>query len=153
MSGSERADAPATSDDRLGPAARVGLVVLVLWDLLRVRVGLRRRRLPDLVRGLERPPRLRHRSLAPRRLGRIVHRVLSPGPFEPRCLVSSLVFFRMLRRQGTPAELVIGLPPEPTSPDAHAWVEVDGEVAGPPPGRLGHSAMARYGATGGAARS
>lgn len=131
----------------LSLATRVGLGLLVLHDLLVVSVGLRRRRLPDLVRALRGRPLLRTRALEPRRLGKIVHRILSPGAYEPRCLVSSLVFLRMLRRQGTAADVVIGLPPEPATHETHAWVEVDGREVGPPPGRLGHREMARFGAT------
>lgn len=130
---------------RIGPAARLGLALLVLYDFLRVRIGLRTRRLPGLVDRLQGPARLRHAALEPRRLGRIVDKTLNLGPLDPPCIVRALVLFRMLRRQGTAAELAIGLPPTPTTPDAHAWVEVAGEVVGPPPGRLGHTAMARYG--------
>jgi hypothetical protein len=58
--------------------------------------------------------------------------------------MSSLVLFHLLRRQGDPAELVIGLPHRPTNRNAHAWVELGGRVVGPPPGRLGHEPLARY---------
>lgn len=130
---------------RIGPGARLRLALLVLYDFLRVRIGLRTGRLPELVDHLRGPARLRHAELEPRRLGRIVDRVLDLGPLDPPCIVRALVLFRMLRRQGTAAVLAIGLPPSPTTPDAHAWVEVAGDVVGPPPGRLGHTAMARYG--------
>lgn len=133
------------SNQPLGLGTKARLVALIGLDYARVRLGLLRGQLPALVRRLGRSPLLRILPLEPRRLGRIVHRVLSPGSRGPRCLVSSLVFFRVLRRQGTDAELVIGLPPDPTTPEAHAWVEVEGEVVGPPPGRLGHAPMARYG--------
>jgi hypothetical protein len=42
--------------------------------------------------------------------------------------------------------LVIGLPREAITKDAHAWVELDGTDVGPPPGRAGHEPMARFGA-------
>lgn len=131
----------------LSLATRAGLAVLVLHDLLVVTVGLRRRRLPDLVQALRGRAFLRIRPFEPRRLGKIVYRVLSPGTYTPRCLVTSLVLLRMLRRQGTAADVVIGLPPEPATHETHAWVEVDGREVGPPPGRLGHREMARFGAT------
>jgi hypothetical protein len=51
----------------------------------------------------------------------------------------------MLREQGTPAELVIGLAADARDHLAHAWIEVDGIDVGPPPGRYGHSPIARYG--------
>lgn len=129
---------------RLGLGHRLLLAARVCLDSWNVWRGLRRRRLPELVARLGRPGRARRRVEA-RRLGRLVHRVMNLGPFRPRCLTMSLVLFRELRRQGTAAELVIGLPHRPTDHAAHAWVEVDGQVVGPPPGRLGHAEMARYG--------
>lgn len=112
----------------------------------RVVARIRRSSLPDLVRHLESTShRVTLPPLEPRRLGRLVFRILNRGPFRPRCLTLSLVYFRMLARQGTEAELVVGLPAEPTSHEAHAWVEVAGEVVGPPPGRLGYEEMVRYG--------
>jgi len=80
----------------------------------------------------------------PRRLGRIVARVLHVGPWRARCLHTSMVLFRLLREQGDTAELVIGLPREPRDKDAHAWVEIDGSDIGPPPGRGRHEEIARY---------
>ncbi len=142
MSGNvERRQAPAVrlgGGERALLAARIGVDALLVWR------GLRRSRIVELVERLDRPGRV-PRTVEPRRLGRLVHRVMNLGPLRPRCLMMSLVFFRELRRQGTPAELVIGLPAAPTDPTAHAWVEVEGEVVGPPPGRLGHAEMARYG--------
>lgn len=76
-----------------------------------------------------------------------MHDVMNVGPFRPRCLIVSLVFLRSLYRQGTSANLVIGLPPGATNHIAHCWVEVDGEVVGPPDGRLGHVEIARYGSS------
>lgn len=130
---------------RLGVPAKVRLAAVVVLDFLAVSLGLRLTELAPLVKRLRRPPLARIPPLSPRRLGRIVTRVLRLGPYRPRCLVLSLVLFRLLRRQGTEAELVIGLAPEARSHEAHAWVEVDAEEVGPPPGRMGHEAMARYG--------
>jgi len=127
---------------------KTGLSLLIVYDFVFVSLGLRWRSLPGLVRSLQRPPRLRFERLDPRRLGRIVERVLRVGGHGPRCIVLSLVFLRMLRRQRTPAEIVIGLPPNPASHEAHAWVEVGGEDVGPPPGRLGQEVLARYGGEG-----
>lgn len=147
MSSTEASRENASDGERrLGPAAKAGLALLVLFDFLVVRLRVSRRPLPDLARRLGGPARVRTPALAPRRLGRIVDRVLRLGPYRPRCMVLSLVFYRLLRRQGTDAEVVIGLPPAAESHHAHAWVEVEGEVVGPPPGRMGHAEMARYGA-------
>jgi hypothetical protein len=52
--------------------------------------------------------------------------------------------YRLLRAQGDPAELVIGLTELPESPDAHAWIELDGRDIGPLPGRGHHRELARY---------
>lgn len=130
---------------RLSPAGKLGVAALVWWDFVAVAVGLRREPLARLVRRLGRRPRIRLPRLRPVRLGRIVHRVLHIGPYRPRCLLLALVLFRLLRRQGTPCELVIGLAPEARSHEAHAWVEVEGRDVGPPPGRMGHGELARYG--------
>jgi hypothetical protein len=58
--------------------------------------------------------------------------------------VSALVLFRLLRRQGDPAELVIGLPATAADQNAHAWIELDGRDVGPAPGRNGHVELARF---------
>lgn len=127
-------------------AARRGALVLQSWiGLLRIRLALRRRSLPDLVADIAASGRSRAAPVEPRRLGRLVYRALHVGPFRARCLTTCLVFLRMLHRQGVEADLVIGLPPEPTGPDAHSWVEVEGEVVGPPPGRMEHRELVRYG--------
>ena len=131
----------------LRASAKAGLAARTWLEYARVLSSVRRESLPDLVRRLEKPPhRLSLPPLDPARLGRVVARVLTRGPVRPRCLTLSLVLFRMLVRQGTRPQLVIGLPPSPSSHEAHAWVEVAGRVVGPPPGRLGHEEMVRYGA-------
>lgn len=133
---------------RLTAISKAALVLLVGADLLAVELGLRRRPLPALVAHLDRRPWIRLRPLEPRRLAKLVYRALCLGPGPPRCLVSSLVLFRLLRRQGTVAELVIGLPPSAVTHEAHAWVEASGDEVGPPPGRRGHVELARYGRAG-----
>ncbi len=115
-----------------------------LW-LMIVSIAVRHQSLPQLVERLGRSPRRRRRQIDPQRLGRIVDRVLHTGPKRPRCLLASLVLFRLLRQQGTDAEVVIGLPPRPSDKSAHAWVEVGGVDVGPPPGRGEHVVLARYG--------
>lgn len=132
---------------RLSRAQRAALALRILGDAAAVWIGLRRRTLSALASQLGRPGEAT-RPVEPRRLGRIVYRAMNLGPFRPRCLTMSLVLFRELWRQGTAAELVIGLPGEPRDHRAHAWVEVEGRVVGPPPGRLGHVELARYGGSG-----
>jgi hypothetical protein len=88
----------------------------------------------------KRPPA--RRSIG--QLHRAVDQALRWGPIRPRCLVRAAVLFDLLRAQGDGAELVIGLDTEPTSKDAHAWVELDGVDVGPPPGRGDHTELVRY---------
>lgn len=130
---------------RLGAATKLWLAARIVFWYAVIRLGLRRWRLPELVERLSAAGGGMRSRLEPKRLGRIVSRVLHCGPLRARCLFSSLVLFRLLREEGLEAELVIGLPPQARSHEAHAWVEVRGIVVGPPPGRLGHSELARYG--------
>jgi hypothetical protein len=130
---------PLPTLDRVRLGARiVSTFALVHWRL-------RRSPLPRTVQLLGSPQAiLPGRRVEPRRLGRIVYRTLHVAGRRPRCLINALVLFRLLHAQGDAAELVIGLPHDPKDPDAHAWVEVDHEDVGPPPGRNGHEELARY---------
>ena len=128
----------------LSPTEKLRVALRVLTSFVVVERGLRRRPLPDLVRRLSGPPAERANRLQPRRLGVIVYRTLHVGPLRARCLVNALVLYRLLRRQGDPAHLVIGLPDQPKSKDAHAWVELGGVDVGPPPGRGMHQELARF---------
>ncbi len=105
---------------------------------------LRRRPLPRLVEDLRRTGSTSPYSISPVRLGRMIHKTLSVGRYRPRCLVTSLIFLRMLSEQRDPAVLVIGLPREALNHEAHAWIEVNGTLVGPPPGRAGHTELVRY---------
>ena len=80
----------------------------------------------------------------PRQLGRSVVRALRVGRLQPRCLTLALIHMSLLNDNGTPGQLVIGLPDEARSPRAHAWIEIDGVDIGPPPGRHGHQELVRY---------
>ena len=123
-------------------AERFRLWLLLWWTYARVRAGIGRP-LPTLVAELEQPvPGERRQD--PRRLSAGVHQALRIGHRRPTCLMKSLVLFHMLRRQGDDAQLLIGLPANPVNKNAHAWVELDGRVVGPAPGRLGHEPLARY---------
>lgn len=132
---------PLTSTQKLTLLLRAWMWLVV------VAVGLRRQPLPQLVARLDRsPPRpTPARQIQPRRLGRIVFRVLRIGSKRARCMLLSLVLFRLLREQGTEAEVVIGLPQSPKDKTAHAWVEVGGFDVGPPPGRGDNIELVRYG--------
>jgi hypothetical protein len=100
--------------------------------------------LPQAVARLGVASREARPRVEPRRLGRIVGRVLRIGWWRPRCLFSALVLYRLLREQGDPAEFLIGMPLDPRSKDAHAWVEVGRVDVGPPPGGRGRLPLARY---------
>ena len=134
------------SSNRVGIRGRVRLACRVWVLAVQVAVGLRREPLPELVRGYSRSAARRQQRLPPWMLARAVDRALRVGRLRPRCIVNSLVLYRLLREQGDGAELVIGLPEQARDHLAHAWVELDGRDVGPPPGRGGHDALARFGA-------
>ena len=80
----------------------------------------------------------------PQQLGRSVVRALTVGRIQPRCLTLALIHMTLLEDNRIPNQLVIGLPKDPRSPRAHAWIEIDGIDIGPPPGRHGHEELVRY---------
>jgi hypothetical protein len=129
---------------RLSLWSKVGLWARIWWTFVTVTRIERRQPLPRAVAELEvASPRARLR-VEPRRLGRIVGRVLRVGRWRPRCLFSALVLYRLLQEQGDQAEIVIGMPLDRRSKDAHAWVELDRVDVGPPPGGRGRLPLARY---------
>ena len=135
MTGSDQLSSPL----REGPARRghrrlYGRVRWLLW----------RRTIPEVaatLRGWRGPVP----PAPPPRLGRSVARVLAVGPYRARCLHTSFVHFALLRSLGEdPENSSIGLGERPATKDAHAWVEIDGDDVGPPPGRGQHIELARY---------
>jgi hypothetical protein len=131
--------------DALPWRVKASLVLRVVIAFVVVHLTLRRQPLPRAVEELGRPGRRPSYYVPPPRLGKVTVRVLWAGPRKPRCLFSALVLYRLMRAQGDHAELVIGLPQEARTKDAHAWVEIDGIDVGPPPGRSGHVELTRYG--------
>jgi hypothetical protein len=120
------------------------LLALRVWrSYLRVRRSVTKTPLPQLVRELA-DENYSGRRHPPELLSHAVGRALRVGPYQARCLIGSLVLYRLLRAQGDEAVLVIGLPANPSDHTAHAWIELDGRDIGPPPGRGRHSALARY---------
>jgi len=108
--------------------ARGALAAEISWTYVEARWALRDDNLPRAVE------RLRDRRLRPGspldvadavRLGRAAGRVLTPLPFDAKCLVRSLVVSSLLARRATPTSLVIGVRPGDEF-SAHAWVELDG---------------------------
>lgn len=119
------------------------LLLARIWFLaVRLQVALWRSPLPVVVTRSELLGA--GRKLPIRTMVQGIHRGLRVGPWRPRCLLRSLVLFHLLREQGSPAVLVIGLGHEARSASAHAWVELDGRDVGPPPGGGGYEELARY---------
>lgn len=129
---------------RLGLAARVVLALRILRCYAEVRRRLSHESLPRLAATFGDVPRRRADTIPPRQLAWAIDRTLRVGSRRPRCIFNALVMYRLLREQGDAAVLVIGLPPDAITKDAHAWVEIDGTDVGPPPGRAGHEPMARF---------
>jgi Transglutaminase-like superfamily len=140
---SHRADSTADSAPvPLGAFERIGLLGVVWRMATEVSIGLRRQALPELVTSLSNKDGSRPRPIG--LMSHAVSRGLRIGTWQPRCLVRALVLYRLLRAQGEPAVLVIGLADDRPSKEAHAWVEVNGRDVGPWPGAFGHRALARY---------
>jgi hypothetical protein len=65
---------------------------------------------------------------ATQRAVRAVRSAQLHGPGNPNCLERSMTLWWMLRRQGVSGELHIGARKEAGKFEAHAWVELDGQV-------------------------
>ena len=134
----------AVERSRPWPVTTKAQILLRIWRcFLSITFRDPREPLPQFIARLGRAsPRFGDR-IPPLRLRRAVLRVLHLGPWRPTCLANALVLYRLLREQGDPAELVIGLPVEALNHEAHAWVELDGQDLGPFPGQH-HTALARF---------
>jgi hypothetical protein len=137
-------DNPSIADRtrRVSIFRKVTLTARVWFTYASVRATLVRHPLPEAVARLGAAEGWSPQPTA--LLSRAVTRALRIGPWRPRCLTRSMVLYRLLRAQGAPAQLVIGLPSQANSWDAHAWVELSGQDVGPAPGRYGHEELARY---------
>ena len=128
---------PLLLGDKVRIAARI-------WrSYLRVELRDPREPLPQFICRLGQVEGSARHRFAPVRLKGAVLRALRLGPWRPSCLVNALVLFRLLREQGDPAELVIGLHTEARDHEAHAWVELHGQDLGPFPG-TDHRPLARF---------
>jgi hypothetical protein len=63
-----------------------------------------------------------------RAAARLVEAAARRGPYRASCLPRSLTLWWLLRRRGIDSELRIGVRKETGRLDAHAWVELRGEV-------------------------
>ena len=133
---------PRPEATALSIPAKLALLLWVWGSATRVQVALRRRPLQEVVATLEQPTGRDPLPVA--LLNRAISRGLRVGRWQPRCLTRSLVLYRLLRAQGDVPELVIGLRDQPTSHDAHAWVELAGHDVGPFPGGRGYRELSRY---------
>jgi Transglutaminase-like superfamily len=126
------------------PLERLRLALRILRTYAHVHRRLSREPLPRLAANFGDVTPRQGDPIPPRQLAWAIDRTLRVGSHRPRCIYNALVMYRLLREQGDPAVLVIGLPKEAITKDAHAWVEIDGTDVGPPPGRAGHQEMARF---------
>ena len=133
-----------TGREPLGAAEKLRLWFRIVRWYATVRIRTGREPLPRLAARIGHTGPSRGKRIPPRQLAWAVDRTLHIGPRRPRCIFNALVLYRLLREQGDPAELVIGLPRNASDKDAHAWVELDGVDVGPPPGQNGHEPMARF---------
>ncbi len=130
------------ANQRLSFPRKLSLLARVWRTAIHVQLALWRRPLSDVIEELG---SLDGSARVPiGLLSRAVSRGLRIGAWQPRCLVRSLVLYRLLRAQGDAAELIIGLQDRPTSSDAHAWVEFGGWDVGPVPGGAGYQELTRY---------
>lgn len=136
---------PLARATRLPWTKRAWLAARIWFWYLRIRLRLRRRDLVDVVDALSHAGRTTTYPVEPRRLGRIVDRALPFRVSRATCLAQSLILYRLLRTQGLWPQLVIGLPHQSTTHEAHAWIELDGDDVGPPPGGRSYVPLARYG--------
>jgi len=128
----------------LSTVDKVRLVIRIWRCFLMVRLRSARAPLPRFVAAFGRPHRISSRRIAPKRLSKAVAKSLRAGPWETTCLVNALVLYRLLREQGDPAELVIGLPNGAADHRGHAWVELDAVDLGPFLGQHDHVELARF---------
>ena len=130
--------------ERIPVRYKLGILGRIAKTFVLVHLLLRRMALPDVVAALKKVERRRSYRIDPRRLGRVIYRMLAVGDRRARCLINSLVALRLLLEQGDNAELVIGLPESPADIVAHSWIEIEGVDVGPPPGRGEHEELTRY---------
>jgi hypothetical protein len=124
--------------------SRISLAIQIWFWYGRVRLRLQRSTLPEMVAWLATTRGSGVPAVEPRRLGRIVDRILPPRLSGATCLTRSLILYRLLHLQGRRPQLVVGLPHHPKDHEAHAWIELDGTDVGPPPGGRRFTPLARY---------
>ncbi len=68
---------------------------------------------------------------------RAIDRVATFGFWRPLCLARSLALHRMLERHRVPGSVIrVGVRRDGSSLEAHAWVEIDGEIIGDDPSHV-----------------
>ena len=113
--------------------ATVWLVLRAFLELFGVDLRLARRGFPFVYENVRNSPVREGRRIA-RTSAEICHAVDLACVFyfkQVRCLQRSAATTTLLRREGLPAEMVIGVRPSPFR--AHAWVEVAGHTVNDKP--------------------
>jgi hypothetical protein len=72
-------------------------------------------------------------SPSERRIAHLVHATATVLPWTPSCLTRALVVAHLVARHGGSCTLVLGVRRPSEGFAAHAWIEVDGELADPLP--------------------
>lgn len=108
------------------------------WELLRARLALgvarRGQLLATASRQADDTPADAQRLARAQRVSLAVDRAADYGLFRPTCLVRSLALQRMLHRAHVSGGVVrIGVRRKGEKLEAHAWIELDGEVVGERP--------------------
>ena len=101
------------------------LLPTVLVTAIGLEIALRRRPVDRLLADVFRaePRRLLPADIPPATIGRAIRMVYRVLPFERTCLKHALIFRRVRKGQGLPAELRIGVQKSDGVFGAHAWVE------------------------------
>ena len=105
-------------------------LVLLPWTAWRLkRAGLQAILYSIKEKEPEKKPAAREDDLSrAKNIARLVHIAAHHGPYRANCLCRSLVLLRLLAWQGMTGVLKLGARLEDQQFDAHAWVQLHGEV-------------------------
>lgn len=121
---------------KLAPADRRALLHLmylaaVVWFGLRTIGFVRMRTWAEMASDSQRTSATSDADLQlAQRCAALTRVVANRGMYRANCLHQALALCRLLRERELPAQLNIGAKPSTAGLDAHAWVELDGQVLG-----------------------